>query len=95
MIEIIVLVLLSKDIGKIAISKGLPPFKWKVYLIIGWVITEIAGIGIGFMIFGQKNLISAVLIGLVFAVTSYYALRSMLLRLPDKDQDDIDQIGGL
>lgn len=93
MLEIVLLYFLSKHVGKIAITKGLKPTTWKIYLVVGWIFSELTGLMIGFLIFGQKNIFSAILVGLAFAFGSYYSLRAMLLKFPDRIDDDIDKIG--
>ncbi|MEO8764732.1 MAG: hypothetical protein ABI416_10615 [Ginsengibacter sp.] len=93
MIEIIVLIFLTKEVGKIAHEKGLKPVTWKIYTILGWILSEIIGVFIGIMIFGQDNLVSIILVGLLFAVTSYFIIKAQLRKFPDLLDDDIDNIG--
>ena len=94
MLEIIVLIFLTKEIGKIANSKGVKASTWKIYTIFGWIISEIFGIIIGVMIFGKDNLFSIILVGLTFAITSYFIIKAQLNKLPDQGlDDDINNIG--
>ena len=94
MLELIALIFLTREIGKIAQKKGLKPLTWKVYLVIGWLFFEIIGIFVGVMIFGMNNLISVVLVGFAFAITSYFLIKSQLAKLPDRNiDDDIDNMG--
>ena len=93
MLELIILYFLTKEIGKIAYSKGLKPLTWKLYTVAVWLIFEIIGIVIGLTIFGFDNIISAALVGIAFAVTGYFILRAQLNKLPDQMDDDIDRIG--
>jgi len=94
MLELIALIFLTKEIGKIAEKKGLKPLTWKIYLVIGWLFFEIIGIFVGVMIFGMNNLISVVLVGFAFAITSYFLIKSQLNKLPDRNiDDDIDNMG--
>ena len=94
MLEIIALIFLTREIGKLAYSKGLKPVTWKIYTIVSWVITEVMGLLVGAMIFGKDNLFSIVLIGLTFAITSYFIIKAQLNRLPDQGiDDDINNIG--
>lgn len=94
MLEIILLIFLTKAIGKLAESKGVKPSTWKIYTVFGWIISEIFGIIVGVLIFGQDNLFSIILVGLAFAFTSYFFIRSQLNKLPDHGlDDDIDNIG--
>lgn len=93
MIEIIILIFLTRDIGKMAAARGLRPSTWKIYLVAGWIVAELTGVIIGILIFGTGNIISAGLLGLGFAVTSYYGLRSVLNKYPHAYEDDINNIG--
>jgi hypothetical protein len=94
MLEIIALIFLTREIGKLAEEKGLKPLTWKIYTIISWIITEIIGIIVGVMLFGKDNLFSVVLVGLTFAITSYFIIKAQLNKLPDQNfDDDINNLG--
>lgn len=94
MLDLIILFFLTKEIGKIAVQKGLKPFFWKIYTIAAWIISEVVGIVIGIMLFGVDNLFSIILVGFTFAITSYFLIKAQLNRLPDKTfDDDINNIG--
>jgi hypothetical protein len=93
MLEIIALIFLTKEIGKLAYDKGLKPLTWKIYTIVGWIISEIIGIIVGILLFGQDNLFSIVMVGIAFAITSYYIIKTHLNKLPDYFDDDINRIG--
>lgn len=94
MLELIALIFLTREIGKLAESKGLKPLRWKIYTIAGWILTEIAGIFAGVMLFGKDNIFSVVLVGLTFAITSYFIIKAQLNKLPDQDfNDDINHLG--
>ncbi len=93
MLEILALIWLSRDIGRLAESKGLKKSTWIIYLIGGWIVTEIIGCIVGYMIFGPNNLVSVALVGIAFAFTSYFGLRTILQKFPDHWQDDIDNFG--
>jgi hypothetical protein len=94
MLELIALIFLTREIGKIAEKKGLKPLTWKIYLVIGWLFFEIIGIFVGVTIFGTDNLISVVLVGFAFAITSYFLIKGQLNKLPDTNiDDDIDDLG--
>lgn len=94
MLEIIVLIFLTKDVGRLAESKGVKPLTWKIYTVVGWIISEIIGIFVGLMIFGKDNLFSIILVGLAFAVTSFFIIKAQLNKLPDQGiDDDINNIG--
>ena len=94
MLELIALIFLTREIGKLAEEKGLKPLTWKIYTIISWIITEIIGIIVGVMLFGRDNLFSVVLVGLTFAITSYFIIKAQLNKLPDQNfDDDINNLG--
>ena len=94
MLEIIVLIFLTRDIGRLAAKKGVKPSTWKIYTVFAWIISEIVGIVVGVMIFGQDNLFSIILVGIAFAVTSYFIIKAQLNKLPDEGiDDDINNIG--
>lgn len=93
MIEIVVLFFLTRDIGRIALRKGLKKGQWIFYTIAGWIFSEILGILVGLMIFSPDNLVSIMLVGIAFAVTSYFIIRAQLEKLSDVDEDEVDQIG--
>ena len=94
MLEIIALIFITREIGKIAADKGLKPLTWKIYTIVSWVISEILGVIIGLMLFGKDNIFSVILVGLNFAITSYFIIKAQLNKLPDHDfDDDINHLG--
>ncbi len=94
MLEIIALIFLTKEIGKIAAKKGLKPVTWKIYLVIGWLVSETIGLMVGIMLFGMGNLVSIVLVGITFAITCYFIIKAQLNKLPDQSfDDDINNIG--
>lgn len=91
--DIIVLIFLARDLGRIAKSKGLRASTWQIYLVVSWIVMEIVGIVVGLSIFGKNNLISVALVTLGFALASYFTLRSVLFKFPDRSDEDIDNIG--
>ncbi len=94
MLEIIALIFLTKEIGKIAGQKGLKPIRWKIYTIIAWLVSEIIGVAVGVMIFGVNNLVSIILVGITFALTSFFIIKAQLNKLPDQTfDDDINNVG--
>lgn len=94
MLELIALIFLTREIGKLAEKKGLKPITWKIYLVTGWIFFEIIGISVGVMIFGMNNLVSVVLVGFAFAITSYFLIKTQLNKLPDRNiDDDINNVG--
>jgi hypothetical protein len=94
MLDLIVLIFLTREIGRLAANKGLKPLTWKIYNVTGWLFFELIGVIIGFFIFGKDNLITINLIGFMFAITSYFIIKGQLNKLPDQDiDDDINNIG--
>ncbi|MEO5984657.1 MAG: hypothetical protein ABIP80_04080 [Ferruginibacter sp.] len=94
MIEILVLIFLTRDIGRLAVQKGLNKNRWKLYTVMGWVGLELLGILIGLLIFGPDNLFSVGLVALGFAFTSYVIVKASLTKRPDSSFDDeIDHFG--
>lgn len=92
MLEIIALIFLSREIGKMAVSKGVKASTWKIYFIVGWFVLEIIGVFVGLMIFNRDNFFSIELLAIAFAISSYFITKAQLNKLPDVD-DDIDRIG--
>jgi hypothetical protein len=93
MLEIIALIFLTKEMGKIAAEKGLKPVTWKIYTVLAWVLGEIIGGIIGLYMFGLNNWISVALVAIGGAITGYLILKSNLSKRPDVMDDDINQIG--
>ncbi len=94
MLEIIALIFLTKEIGKIAARKGLKTITWKIYTVIAWLVSEIIGIVVGVMIFGVDNVVSIILVGITFAITSFFIIKAQLNKLPDQTfDDDINNFG--
>jgi hypothetical protein len=93
MLEIIALIFLTREIGKIAADKGLKPGTWKIYTVLAWIAGEFIGAIIGVLIFGTNNFISVVLVAITGAVTGYFILKANLSKRPDLLDDDINQIG--
>jgi len=93
MLEIIALIFLTREIGKIAADKGLKPGTWKIYTVLAWIAGEFIGAIIGVLIFGTNNFWSVVLVAIAGAVTGYLILKANLSKRPDLLDDDINQIG--
>lgn len=94
MLEIILLIFLTRETGKLAARKGLKAITWKLYTISGWILFEFIGVLAGILLFGQNNLISVMIIGIAFAITSYFLIKAYLEKMPDSDlDDDIYDIG--
>ncbi len=93
MLEIIALIFLCRSIGELAYRKGEPTGKWKLFVVLAWIGFEILGAVIGSMLFGQGNIIGLLLFMLVCAFGGYLVARSILMRMPDDIDTDIDSIG--
>ena len=94
MLEIIILYFLTKKIGVLATTKGLSSGRWKLNLILAWIVAELLGAFIGVVIFGKDNLFSALLIAIACAVSTYFIITSYLNKLPDiVDENDVNNIG--
>ena len=94
MLEIIILYFLTKKIGALAVTKGLPAGRWKLYLVLAWIVAELFGAVIAVMIFGKDNLFSALLVAIACAASSYFILTNYLNKLPDVvDEEDVNNIG--
>lgn len=92
MIEIIALIILTGQMGRLAARKGLKAGSWQLYTVLAWIAGEFAGAVVGVMIFGVNNFISVALVAFAGAITGYLILKSNLTKRPDPD-DDINQIG--
>ncbi|MEO9211466.1 MAG: hypothetical protein ABI208_10225 [Ginsengibacter sp.] len=88
MIDIIALIFITREMGKLAAQKGLKPMTWKIYSIVGWIFFEIMGFIVGFMFFDMGNLFSVFIVGLMFAFTSYLIIKRQLSSLPDKNDEE-------
>ena len=93
MLEILALIFLTRDVGKIALKKGLKPGRWKLYAVLAWFAGEIPGIVFGLLLFEPNNLISIELVAVAGALTGFLILRSALLKKPDSIENEIEQIG--
>ncbi len=83
MLDIVLLYFLTKNIGKIAITKGLPPTKWKWITVLLWLVFEMIGLMIGVILFGTANLYSLMAFGLVCAFGGYLTVKYILDNKPD------------
>ena len=92
MLEIIALVFLTRQIGRIAVTKGLKPGTWKLFTVLAWIAGEFVGAIIGLLIFSQDNIFSIILVAIAGAVTGYFIIKANLSKRPDVI-DEIDQIG--
>lgn len=100
MVEIIALIFLCKKNGQLALQKGLPAGRWKLYTVLYWLVAELLGVLLGVSLFGIPpqsftvgDLMGLSSIGLVSAFGGYLLVRARLENKPDMDiHDDIDTI---
>jgi hypothetical protein len=92
MLDLILLIFLAIKMGNLALVKGLPSGKWRMNLVIAWVIAEMIGLAIGLLIFGKENLVSCSIIGLGCALTAYFLMHNYLHKMPDKMDEDKNNI---
>jgi hypothetical protein len=93
MLEIIAVIFLSKNNGKLAATKGLKPGLWILYTVLAWIGAELIGVIVGFTFF-DENIIIAYILGIAFAVASYFILKNILEKKPDLlDEEEINRIG--
>lgn len=93
MIEIIVLIFLTRRIGQQAVKKGLKPVSWKLFTVAAWIMAELAGCLLAALFFGKANLIAILSIGLFSAFGGYLIVKAMLEKRPDLLDNDINRIG--
>ena len=92
MLDIIVLIFLSRRIGALATLKGQKPGLWKLYLVLAWLGFEILGLSIGILI--SKNLIMAILLGLASAFGGFLLIQYRLEQLPNIQEENwMDRLG--
>jgi hypothetical protein len=89
MIEIVVLYFLSRQIGNIAIQKGLRPGYWKAMTYLAWIIGEIAGFIIAIALFGfdEHNLLGLISFAVLCAFGGYLFVRYTLEKKPDNPEN--------
>jgi hypothetical protein len=94
MIEIIALILLTRQIGLKAKAKGLHTTRWKVYTLLAWIACELAGAVIAYILTGGV-LKASVLFGLFAAFGGYLIVLYNINKYPDKPKDNWpNEIGG-
>ncbi len=94
MLEIVILYFLTKKIGVLAATKGLSAGRWKLNLVLAWIVAELVGAVMAVMIFGKDNLFSSLLIAIACAVSTYFIIMNYLNKLPDViDEEDLNNIG--
>jgi len=93
MLEIIAIILLSRENGKLAQQKGLKFWPWVWYSVLCWIGFELVAALIGVLAFGRENFLFVYLLALAAAVASYFFIRSLLKKKPDIMDEDINRIG--
>lgn len=94
MLEIIAVIFLSKNNGKLAVTKGLKSGTWILYTVLAWIGAEFVGALTGILLLGQENILVAYLLAIGFAVASYFIIRNVLQKKPDVvDEEEINRIG--
>lgn len=87
MIEIIILIFLTRQIGQMAIRRGLKPGGWKFKTVAFWILFEIFGVFIGISMFGltKDNILGVMAFSIACAFGGYLFVRKQLERLPEQD----------
>jgi len=86
MLEIIILIFLTRKIGALAERKGQTSSKWKLFLVLAWIGFELTGMALSVIIAG--NLYIALLFGLFCAFGGYLFIKARLDKMPDKESMD-------
>ncbi|MGN6569321.1 MAG: hypothetical protein ACTHJ0_15280 [Flavipsychrobacter sp.] len=82
---------MTKNIGVLAERKGMPPGRWKLYTVLGWIFFELTGFFISAMI--VQNLLANAFFGMVCAFTGYLIPKYLLEKMPNKDTHWTDGLG--
>lgn len=100
MLEILALIFLCIQNGKLAVSKGQQRAPWIIYTILAWIGAEMMGIImlggaiLGKGIFMQENLLGIMLLGLVSGFGGYLFIKYLLDKLPGSfNKEEIDRVG--
>ena len=59
---------------------------------IGFILTEMIGVVLGIIFYGENNLEPIMLLGLISAFGGYLIIKFILEKRPNLKKDDIDQI---
>jgi hypothetical protein len=87
MLEIFLLIFLSKKIGKMAGDKGHSVGTYKALTFVCWFLGELAGAILGLAIFGSDNY-AFYIVGLAGAASGYGLIYFIANGLPDKTNQD-------
>ena len=90
MLEIIALILLSRQMGKMATRKGQKPGMWKLFTVLAWIVGEFVGIMIAIVGFHNEDYISMLPLALGGAVGGYLIVRAILSNMPDKPDEGFE-----
>jgi len=88
MLEIILIIYLSKELGKIIEQKGHQKGWYIALFVISWVLFEFIGILAGTIIFNDSNIFLAYLFALVGAAVAYLLNYILVSSLKDKTNKD-------
>jgi hypothetical protein len=88
MLEIIVLIFLTRQIGQMADRRGLRPVLWKWKTVGYWILFEFLGIYLGLSLFGlnKDTIVGVMLLALTSAFGGYLLVRRQLERIPEVEQ---------
>ena len=89
MLELILLIFLSRAIGKMAVQRGLSPSSWKIKTILYWIICEFLGIfaAMEFLHFTAQNIVQVSMIGLLSGFGGYLIVRKQLEKIDIVNSD--------
>lgn len=90
MLEIIALVWLTGQMGKLAERKGKKTGMWKLYTVLAWIVGEFIGIMIAIQAFHNEDYLSMLPMAIMGAVGGYLVVRAILSRMPDKPEEGFE-----
>jgi hypothetical protein len=90
MLEIIAIILLAGQIGRMAIRKGQRPGVWKLYMVLAWIGGEVIGVFIAIAAFNKNDYIGVLPLGIMGAVGGYLIVRAILSNMPDKPEEGFE-----
>ena len=86
MLEIIALIFLSRNIGDLAVRKGLKRGWWRFYTVLAWFGGEVLGVIVAILLFQTAETLAIYLFAIAFAVAGYFILKAILSRKPDVEE---------
>ena len=90
MLEIIALVFLAGQMGKMATRKGQKPGMWKLYTVLAWIGGEAIAIAICIIALNMQDYFNMLPFALAGAVGGYLIVRAILSRMPDKPEEGFE-----